>query len=175
LLVLFASAARADSTTSGNLSFALFGDPSPTSPLPTAGSFTYNKSAKQFASFAVTWDGMTFDFTAVATQQTYLALRHSSIAKPLTWDAICIPGTVNPTVPCDDAFGFFLDFPNNVVLIGQWVSGLPTVSFAEASGTFHDPPASTPEPMTGLLLLLGSFYLWAPLKNKRSPAHASAA
>jgi len=146
--------AYADTITTGNLAFATFGNPSPMSPLPTGGSFAYDNTTEQFLSFTTTWDGMTFDLASGATQADFLALTDAS-ATPHTWSGICIPSTVNPTVPCDGSFGFSASVAN--LLFGQTTGPLtPTVGFAEAAGTFTATQiVTTPEPGAVGLLALG--------------------
>jgi hypothetical protein len=167
-LAIGARSAYADTITTGNLSFALFGAPSPSSPLPTAGSFAYDNTTNQFLSFTATWDGMTFDFAFGATQTNYLALI-DSIASPVTWSGICIPSTVNPTVPCDGTFGFSLFA--GTFLAGQPPSGplTPTVDFAEASGTLTvTQVVTTREPGSADLLLSGIGFALVMRKRKRT-------
>lgn len=162
--------AYADTITTGNLAFATFGSPSPMSPLPTDGSFAYDNTTNQFLSFTATWDGMTFDMTFGATQADFLKLTDAS-ATPLTWSGICIPSTVNPTVPCDGSFGFSASVAN--FLFGQTAGPVtPTVGFAEAAGTFTATQiVTTPEPGAVGLLLLGIGLVLAA--GNRKLAHRS--
>jgi hypothetical protein len=148
-MALVVPSARADSISSGTLSFTL----DSCCVAPTSGSFTYDATTNQFLNFSVIWDGMTFDLSH-ATQTTYLAMS-GAIPTPLFWTAACEPSTVNPTVPCDG----LLDFQ---ISAGDYVSGfavrplMPSADLAVGGGKFAvSNLVAVPEPGTLAFVLMG--------------------
>jgi len=149
LAVIGAPNARADTITSGTITFTLGG----TGIAPTAGSFSYDNTTNKFTSLTVVWDGITFDLSFGATQTNYLALT-GAIASPQTWTAACIPSTVHPTVPCDGLLNFSL-FAGTLVLGSALTPLVPTQNLAVGGGTYSVTQlvTTTPEPAAAFLLL----------------------
>ena len=150
LVAIGAPDAHADAITTGSLAFTL----GSCCTAPTAGSFTYDNTTNQFTSFAIVWNGLTFDLSFGATETNYLALT-GAISSPLTWTAACIPSTINPTVPCDGVLDFGLFAGTS--LLGSALNPLvPTQNQAVGGGTFTDDhTVPVPEPGAAALLLMG--------------------
>ncbi|HEY2393181.1 MAG TPA: hypothetical protein VGK22_18540 [Candidatus Angelobacter sp.] len=109
--------------------------------MPTSGSFTYDLTTNQFASFTVIWDGITFDFSA--KQANYLAMFDPSSS--LTWTALCAPSSMHPDVPCDGVLNFSM-FAGTFML-GQAVRPFsPTAGLATGGGHLTARLVTVPEP-----------------------------
>jgi hypothetical protein len=167
LVCLWGREAKADTVTSGNLSFTCdpescgpTGNPFDFNTAPTAGSFVYDNTTNQFLSVTVTWDGMPLYSNLseiVGGETVYLDLigLGSSL---LRWDAICTAGTIEQG-HCGGLFGFLVFDPSSPQ-IGVGLAPLDTANpeFPNdgAGGTVTALDlVSTPEPPLFVLLMLG--------------------
>lgn len=175
---------RADTVTTGNLSFTCGGGCIAPTPItqstfaataPTAGSFTYDNSTNQFLSFTLTWDGITFGVNGL-TETNYLALL-SMGPNVQKWTGNCIAGLVNrwPQFSCDDALDFTvfllngntvsdaLDFGTQPGVFFISETNPTTYPYDTAGGTITatNLVTTTPEPPITRLLVSGIALLLA--------------
>jgi hypothetical protein len=94
LALVCLSPARADTVTSGNLSFTCLGQGCLS---PTSGSFDYDNTSNQFLNLTLTWDGLNFlgppvQIWPTNEQETAFLELIGSSSTPLKWGAFARPG-----------------------------------------------------------------------------------
>jgi hypothetical protein len=175
---------RADTITTGDLSFTCRGGCTAPTPItssteavsaPTASSFTYDNTTNQFLNFTITWNGITFGVDGL-TETNYLAL--IGIGPNLQeWTGFCMAGAVFqwPQFSCDDGSGFslFLLDGNTAFdgLMGIFISATAptTYPFDNSTGTITatDLVTTTPEPTSFVLLGTGLLALYKSASRRR--------
>jgi hypothetical protein len=150
--------AQADSIVTGGLAFTDF-VPSAESTLPT-GSFTYDKSTRQFLSFTVAWDGLTWAMNGLGQANYQALVGEGPYVQQYFME--CAAGS-NPVPLCDSTgaiFEMFLvnestGFSTDALTDGFVTSGSRSQNVDWANGFITDPPLATPEPPTWMLILTG--------------------
>jgi hypothetical protein len=159
VVVCFGSQVKADTFTSGNLSFSVQGFLIPigsTLVVPTSGSFVFDNTTNQFVSLNVAWDGMSFVLPAagvpsIVDQAGIFQCMIGEIGSACNvagfgapFQALCnVPTCDNPTVNVGP-------LPPGIVLTES--AGSPTL---QDGGVFGSVSATTPEPGSLLLLAAG--------------------
>jgi hypothetical protein len=146
-------------------------------PLPTAGSFTYDTTARNFTAFSVTWDGVDFNFLAyplVAANYPDAVGPECGPATPSTFFELlttglgCTGGTPFWFASSNDEGGQYFTFNDftvpvfpegaSYILVGM-DAGIPTAPTQYASGDFT--ATEVPEPAPQLLTIAGGAMLLA--------------
>lgn len=174
LLKLFLNAwpAKADTITTGDLSFDCRGGCNANSTAPTFSSFAYDNASKQL-SVDVVWDGISWSWDFAELSKSFYRALNGAGKFDAHWSAWCIPGPIGTSF-CDNGLGFQLYLVDDDILgpavDGQITGGTISNLFDVAAGTVTanlnktknlsaDVVVSTPEPATAGLVLVGIIVL----------------
>lgn len=179
LLKLFLNAwpAKADTITTGDLSFVCRGGCNANTTAPTFSSFTYDNADKQL-SVDVVWDGISWSWDFAGLSKSFYKALNGVGTFDAHWSAWCITGPADVPPNCgDNGLGFQLYLVDGICYCGDDILG-PAVDgqitstgtipiFDVAAGTVTaktknlsaDVVVSTPEPATAGLVLVGIIVL----------------
>ena len=188
LLELFLNAwpAKADTITTGDLSFVCRGGCNATTTAPTFSDFTYNNVDKELT-VDVVWDGISWSWDFAGLSKSFYKALNGVGTFDAHWSAWCITGPADIPPNCgDNGIGFQLYLFNadgtvgGPAVDGQITSIGTTPIFDVAAGTVTanlnktknlsaDVVVSTPEPASAGLVLLGILVLLfvSTLRRKR--------
>ncbi len=161
--------AHADSLTDGTINFTVTsGSPTPT------GSFVFDNTTSTFTSFTVDWDGLVFDFTALANNLSATTIIGCASAGVFTF-------LVNDGCGINDRFfsGNFLGTPGAVFGFGrlsvfsQLVPASGTGDGAVGTFTTQTTTVATPEPSSLAFMLSGVGLVFAMRKRLSGLQQAS--
>lgn len=153
LVLLTPTAVRANAFIDGTLNFSVSAG-SAGAPTPT-GSFVYDSTTKVFTSYAVLWNGVTYDFATPATIVGFAAATNTGFG----WCAVGPGGApfCSPALPGS----FSLPFDSIQPSAGTFI-----LAAAWATGPFTITETTVPEPSSMLLLGTGLAAIAGSVRRK---------